>query len=145
MIILPSVADVLRGVVHDIQTNLKPGIEDPVQQAQLDTIIGVLTGCAIRSKYEGAWIEEEISAISKVSGRYSDADLTSPALNKAMSELETASDPKARYQAASEMLSSLSEIEANADLSKQVWGLMEQRLENETRIIGGGFEAAGRG
>jgi hypothetical protein len=30
------------------------------------------------------------------------------------------------------------------ELASEVWSLMEQRLQHEAYIIGGGFEAAGR-
>ena len=51
------------------------------------------------------------------------------------------------YQAASETLSAMSDIgaAAGADLSAQLFELFEQRLAHEAQIIGGGFEAAGRG
>ena len=36
-------------------------------------------------------------------------------------------------------------VAAGADLSAQLFELFEQRLAHEAQIIGGGFEAAGRG
>jgi len=51
------------------------------------------------------------------------------------------------YEAASETLSAMSDIGSvsGKDLSEKLFALFELRLDNESQIIGGGFEAAGRG
>ena len=47
MLISPSVSEILRGVTHEMETSLKQGLNDPVKNAQIDPIIGVLSSCAV--------------------------------------------------------------------------------------------------
>ena len=66
---------------------------------------------------------------------------------QSLSGIETCVDDNSLYEAASEALSAMSDIGASVgpDLSAKLFSLFEQRLHNEAQIIGGGFEAAGRG
>ncbi|WP_416878473.1 hypothetical protein [Litorimonas sp.] len=147
MIISPSISQVLRGVIHEMNTNLKEGLADPVKKGQIDTIIGVLGSCAVRVDCQSTFIKEEADAISAMAKEYQAEEKATPHLEDAIEKLSQASDDHTLYQAASETLSAMSDIgdSAGPDLSRKLFGLLEQRLENELKIIGGGFEAAGRG
>ena len=61
--------------------------------------------------------------------------------------MEASESDEALYESASQTLSAMSDL-GNAvepELVSQLFSLLEQRLANEAKIIGGGFEAAGRG
>ena len=146
MIISPSISQVLRGIIYEMGGSLKEGL-DPVKSAQIDTIIGVLGSCAMRAEYQSQFIHQEANAIKTLGDSYVASGQGSDELRKALSEINAASDDESLYQAASETLSAMSDIgaAAGADLSAQLFDLFEQRLAHEAQIIGGGFEAAGRG
>jgi len=145
MIISPSISQILRGVIHEMGSSLKEDL-DPVKSAQIDTIIGVLGSCAMRAEYQSKFIHQEANAIKSLGDSYIASGQGSDELRKSLSEINAASDDESLYQAASETLSAMSDIGgAGANLSAQLFELFEQRLANEAQIIGGGFEAAGRG
>lgn len=146
MIISPSISEILRGVVHEMGSSLKLGLEDPVKQAQIDTIIGVLSGCAIRGDHEQAWIKDEVAAILVVADAFVDSGQSGEVLTAAVEKIDSGDPLEKQYQMASEILSLMGDLggRAGSDLSMRVWTLMEQRLQHESYIIGGGFEAAGR-
>jgi len=149
MIISPSISQVLRGLIHEMGGPLKEGL-DPVKSAQIDTIMGVLGSCAMRAEYQSKFIHQEANAanaIKSLGDSYVASGQGSDELRKSLSEINAASDDESLYQAASETLSTMSDIgaAAGADLSAQLFELFEQRLAHEAQIIGGGFEAAGRG
>ena len=147
MIISPSIAQILRGVIHEMSGTLKDGLEDPIKSAQIDTIVGVLGSCAVRADYQSRWISNEANDALSLAKAYQIANKSSADLDRAISAVSDASNDESLYQAASETLSVMSDIGAAAgdDLYTQLYALMAQRLENEMQIIGGGFEAAGRG
>ena len=147
MIISPSISQVLRGVIHEMNTSLKEGLSDPVKKGQIDTIIGVLGSCAVRVEYQSTFIKEEAEAIADLAQAYQKQGKATSELKGATENLSKASDDHVLYQAASETLSAMSDIgeSAGPELSQKLLGLLEQRLGNELKIIGGGFEAAGRG
>ena len=62
MIISPSVANVLRGIIHELGGTFKDGL-DPVKSAQIDTIIGVLGSCAMRVEHQSRFIKDEAERI----------------------------------------------------------------------------------
>ena len=68
-------------------------------------------------------------------------------LMKYVKDMEASESDEALYEAASQTLSAMSDLgnAAEPDLVVQLFALLEQRLANEAKIIGGGFEAAGRG
>lgn len=146
MIISPSVSQVLRGIIHEMGGPFKDGL-DPVKSAQIDTIIGVLGSCAMRADHQSEFIHQEANAIKSLGDSYVASGHITSNLKHSLSEIETCVDDNSLYQAASEALSAMSDIGASAgpDLSAQLFSLLEQRLANEAQIIGGGFEAAGRG
>lgn len=146
MIISPSISEILRGVIHEMGTTLKQGLEDPVKQAQIDTMIGVLSGCAVRSDHEQSWINDEVKAICEVANEFVASEHKTKALTKAVNEFNSDDPLPEQYQKASEILSQMGDLgnSVGDDLSNKVWTLMEQRLLHESYIIGGGFEAAGR-
>ena len=129
MLISPSISEILRGVTHEMGTSLKQGLNDPVKNAQIDTIIGVLSSCAVRSENEKEWMKKEVTSILSVAKDFDSNE----------------SDEK-KYQSASNILSLLGDLGSSLgeELASEVWSLMEQRLQHEAYIIGGGFEAAGR-
>lgn len=146
MIISPTVSQVLRGVIHEMGGTLKKGL-DPVKAAQIDTIISVLGSCAVRVDHQTQFINDEVNSIITLAKRYMKDGKTTAKLKTAMDKTEKADTDFARYEAASHVLSAMSDIgsDAGKDLSEKVFELLEQRLGNEAIIIGGGFEAAGRG
>ncbi len=147
MIISPSTSQILRGVIHEMSGTLKDGLKDPIKCAQIDTIIDVLGSCAVRAEHQSRLISDEAAAVTTLGKAYQNAKKASPEIDRSMSALLGASNDENLYQAASEALSAMSDIGAAAgdNLYSQLYAIMEQRLENEMRIIGGGFEAAGRG
>ena len=147
MIISPSVSQILRGIIHEMSGTLKEGLEDPIKSAQIDTIIGVLGSCAVRADYQSRLILDEVTAAKDLAAAYQKAGKSSPEIDRAIAEISKATDDESLYQAASEAISAMSDIgrAAGNNLYTQLHNLMAQRLENEMKIIGGGFEAAGRG
>ena len=146
MIISPSIAEVLRGIIHEIGGPFKNDL-DPVKSAQIDTIIGVLGSCAMRADHQARFIKEETSAIQNLAKKYIASGGSSDVIKTCLSDMESAQTDEALYEKASETLSAICDMghAIGPDLSNEVFALLEQRLTNEATIIGGGFEAAGRG
>lgn len=146
MIISPSISQVLRGLIHEMGGSLKTGL-DPVKSAQIDTIIGVLGSCAMRAEHQSKFIFDEANAAKSLGLAYVKSGHASTALTKSLSAIDASRDDNSLYEAASQAVSAMSDIgeAAGAALSKRLFALLEQRLANEAQIIGGGFEAAGRG
>ena len=147
MITSPTIAQILKGIVHEMSTSLKDGLEDPIKLGQIDTICGVLSACAVRADHETDWMDEEIKAIMGVGLEFLSAGKATADLDRALKTFEPAASSLERYDAASNVLSLMSDIGSDAgdDLSNKVWKLMQQRLTHEGYVIGGGFESAGRG
>jgi len=147
MILSPSIAQILRGVAHEMGTSLKAGLDDPIKIGQIDTICGVLAACAVRADYQEQWIDEEVEAILAVGLQFIEAGKATPALDEALKSYDTSSSSAVRYDSASNILSLMADIGSDVGdvLSARVWKLMQQRLTNEGYVIGGGFESAGRG
>ena len=146
MIVSPSVSQILRGIIHEIGGDFKDSL-DPVKSAQIDTIIGVLGSCAVRADYQSKFIREEADAIKDLARKYMSAKHSPTTLMKYVKDMEASESDEALYEAASQTLSAMSDLgnAAEPDLVVQLFALLEQRLANEAQIIGGGFEAAGRG
>ena len=146
MIILPSVAQILKGVIHEMNTSLKAGLEDPVKRAQIDTMVGVLSSCAVRTEHETVWMIKEVKAIRSVANKFVKAGHGEQALKLSLSEFDATTSPAEQYDSASNLLSLMADVgsDAGTELSAEIFALMELRLEHEGYIIGGGFEAAGR-
>lgn len=146
MIISPSVAQILKGVIHEMNTSLKTGLEDPVKRAQIDTMIGVLSSCAVRTEHETDWMLKEVSAIRSAAEKFVKAGHGARSLRSSQSSFDETASPAKQYDAASNILSLMADAgsDAGTELSAEVLALMELRLEHEGYIIGGGFEAAGR-
>lgn len=147
MIISPSVSQVLRGIAHEMSTSLKDGLDNPVKSAQIDTIVGVLTTTATRAENESRIIAEETAAILKTADDMVQANAATAELNEALKQYHEADSDAERYDKASCVLSCMGDIgtQAPAELYAAIRELMTQRLNNENFLIGGGFEAAGRG
>ena len=146
MIVSPSVSQILRGIIHEIGGDFKDSL-DPVKSAQIDTIIGVLGSCAVRADYQSKFIREEAGAIKGLAENYLSAQHSPKILTKCLKDMEASESDEALYESASQTLSVMSDLGNTAapDLTAQLFSLLEQRLANEAQIIGGGFEAAGRG
>ncbi len=146
MIISPTVSNVLRGIIHELGGPLKDGL-DPVKSAQIETIIAVLGSCAMRAEYETSFINEEAKAVRALSQKYLEAGIASEHIRHCLNAQDLAEDSAAIYEASSQALSALSDMgrAAGTELNKELLELLGQRLTNEMQIIGGGFEAAGRG
>ena len=146
MIVSPSVSQILRGIIHEIGGDFKDSL-DPVKSAQIDTIIGVLGSCAVRADSQSKFIREEADAIKDLARKYMSAKHSPKTLMKYVKDMEASESDEALYEAASQTLSAMSDLgnAAEPDLVVQLFALLEQRLANEAKIIGGGFEAAGRG
>jgi len=147
MIISPSVAQILRGVVHEMGTSLKAGLDDPIKLGQIETICGVLSACAVRADFEDQWVQEEVEDILTIGLKFVEQGKATPALDEALKSFDVSAASADRYNRASSILSLMGDIgsQAGPELSNEVWRLMQQRLKNEGNIIGGGFESAGRG
>ena len=146
MIISPSISEILRGVTHEMGTSLKQGLSDPVKIAQIETIIGVLSSCSVRSENEKEWMKQEIASILSVAKKFDLSHHSSNKLSEALKSFNDNESDERKYQLASNILSLMSDlgVAVGEELSSEVWSLMEQRLQHEAYIIGGGFEAAGR-
>jgi hypothetical protein len=146
MIISPSIEQVLRGIIHEMGGSLKEGL-DPVKTAQIDTIIGVLGSCAVRVDNQSKFIRDEVDAIRSLALEFKTHGQSNPMLETGLSAMATANTDLELYETASQTLSAMSDIglAAGKELSEKLHVLFEMRLGNEAQIIGGGFEAAGRG
>ena len=146
MLISPSISEILRGVTHEMGTSLKQGLNDPVKNAQIDTIIGVLSSCAVRSENEKEWMKKEVTSILSVAKKFVSNDHSSDKISKALKDFNSNESDEKKYQSASNILSLLGDLGSSVgeELASEVWSLMEPRLQHEAYIIGGGFEAAGR-
>ena len=146
MLISPSISEILRGVTHEMETSLKQGLNDPVKNAQIDTIIGVLSSCAVRSENEKEWMKKEITSILSVAKKFDANDKSSDKLSIALKDFNSNETDEKKYQSASNILSLMGDLGSavGKELASEVWLLMEQRLQHEAYVIGGGFEAAGR-
>jgi len=107
---------------------------------------GVLAAVAVRTEHEDRVIDEEVTAIMSTANNYLSAGKDSTALAKAVDAFDEKVAAAKRYEQASEILSLMSDIgsDAGPELCAELRQLMSQRLQNETAVIGGGFEAAGR-
>ena len=146
MIVSPSVSQILRGIIHEIGGDFKDSL-DPVKSAQIDTIIGVLGSCALRAEYQSKFIRQEADAIKDLAEKYLSAKHSPKTLTQCLKDMEASESDEALYESASQTLSAMTDLgnAAEPELVSQLFSLLEQRLANETKIIGGGFEAAGRG
>ena len=146
MIVSPSVSQILRGIIHEIGGEFKDSL-DPVKSAQIDTIIGVLGSCAVRADYQSKFIREEAESIKSLAEKYLSAKHSPKTITKCLKDMEASESDEALYESASQTLSAMSDLgnAAEPELVSQLFSLLEQRLANEAKIIGGGFEAAGRG
>ena len=146
MIVSPSVSQILRGIIHEIRGDFKDSL-DPVKSAQIDTIIGVLGSCALRADYQSKFIRQEADAIKDLAEKYLSAKHSPKTLTQCLKDMEASESDEALYESASQTLSAMTDLgnAAEPELVSQLFSLLEQRLANETKIIGGGFEAAGRG
>ena len=146
MIVSPSVSQILRGIIHEIGGEFKDSL-DPVKSAQIDTIIGVLGSCAVRADYQSKFIREEAESIKSLAEKYLSAKHSPKTITKCLKDMEVSESDEALYETASQTLSAMSDLgnAAEPELASQLFSLLEQRLANEAQIIGGGFEAAGRG
>ena len=146
MIVSPSVSQILRGIIHEIGGDFKDSL-DPVKSAQIDTIIGVLGSCALRADYQSKFIRQEADAIKDLAEKYLSAKHSPKTITKCLKDMEVSESDEALYETASQTLSAMSDLgnAAEPELASQLFSLLEQRLANEAKIIGGGFEAAGRG
>jgi len=147
MIVSPSVSEILRGVVHEMSTSLKEGLDNPVKSGQIDTIVGVLSAAAMRCDHQSRIVEEETAAILEVATRCVTENKADAALTQWVSEYDSDAPEAQRYNHASEALSRLADLgtDVGEELYAAIRALMTQRLTNESILIGGGFEAAGRG
>lgn len=147
MIISPSISQILRGVIHDMNTSLKQGLADPVKVAQIDTMVGVLGAAAIRADHQRAMVAEETTAILSAAQQFVDARKASETLKEALARFSDTASDEDQYEQASQVLSEMADLgmDAGESLYAVVRELMLQRLDNENKVIGGGFEAAGRG
>ena len=146
MIVSPSVSQILRGIIHEIGGEFKDSL-DPVKSAQIDTIIGVLGSCAVRAEYQSQFIRQEADAIKDLAGKYLSAQHAPKTLTNCLKDMDASESDEALYESASQTLSAMSDLGSTVELElvAQLFSLLEQRLANEAKIIGGGFEAAGRG
>ena len=146
MIVSPSVSQILRGIIHEIGGEFKDSL-DPVKSAQIDTIIGVLGSCAVRAEYQSQFIRQEADAIKDLAGKYLSAQHAPKTLTNCLKDMDASESDEALYESASQTLSAMSDLGSTVEpeLVAQLFSLLEQRLANEAKIIGGGFEAAGRG
>ncbi|MEM9384800.1 MAG: hypothetical protein AAGA68_07045 [Pseudomonadota bacterium] len=146
MIVSPSVPEILRGLMHEMGTSLKEDLKDPVKLAQIDTIIAVLGAAATRVDLQSQIVATETAAILSAVGEVLASGTGSPALKQALEAYDESAEELVRYEAASRMLCVLGDL--GEDLGSAAYAtvrrLMEQRLANEERLIGVGFEAAGR-
>ena len=146
MIVSPSVSQILRGIIHEIGGEFKDSL-DPVKSAQIDTIIGVLGSCAVRAEYQSQFIRQEADAIKDLAGKYLSAQHAPKTLTNCLKDMDASESDEALYESASQTLSAMSDLGSTVELElvAQLFSLLEQRFANEAKIIGGGFEAAGRG
>ena len=146
MIVSPSINNVLRGIIHELGGSFKDGL-DPVKSAQIDTIIGVLSSCAMRVQHQSNFIKDEAKAIRALCEKYNNSGAIKGKLSKYLSDIDSSEDEATLYESASKALSAMSDIGSSAEpeLSQELLALLDQRLANEMQIIGGDFEAAGRG
>lgn len=146
MINSPSVAEILNGVVHEMSTSLKEGLNDPVKAAQIDTIIDVLSAAATRVKIQSTIIDDEVEAILRVGNEFISSGQATAELTTKVNAYDAAASADERYEIVSQILSLMSDVgqSAGEKLYQDVRALIQQRLENEAALIGGGFEAAGR-
>ena len=146
MIVSPSVSQILRGIIHEIGGEFKDSL-DPVKSAQIDTIIGVLGSCAVRAEYQSQFIRQEADAIKDLAGKYLSAQHAPKTLTNCLKDMDASESDEALYESASQTLSAMSDLGSTVELElvAQLFSLLDQRLANEAKIIGGGFEAAGRG
>ena len=101
----------------------------------------------MRADHQARFIKEETSAIQNLAKKYIASGGSSDVIKTCLSDMESAQTDEALYEKASETLSAICDMghAIGPDLSNEVFALLEQRLTNEATIIGGGFEAAGRG
>ena len=146
MIVSPSVSQILRGIIHEIGGEFKDSL-DPVKSAQIDTIIDVLGSCAVRAEYQSQFIRQEADAIKDLAGKYLSAQHAPKTLTNCLKDMDASESDEALYESASQTLSAMSDLGSTVELElvAQLFSLLDQRLANEAKIIGGGFEAAGRG
>jgi len=110
MLISPSISEILRGVTHEMGTSLKQGLNDPVKNAQIDTIIGVLSSCAVRSENEKEWMKKEVTSILSVAKKFVSNDHSSDKISKALKDFDSNESDEKKYQSASNILSLLGDL-----------------------------------
>ena len=110
MLISPSISEILRGVTHEMGTSLKQGLNDPVKNAQIDTIIGVLSSCAVRSENEKEWMKKEVTSILSVAKKFVSNDHSSDKISKALKDFNSNESDEKKYQSASNILSLMGDL-----------------------------------
>ena len=92
-------------------------------------------------------MDEKGSNITSLgSKKFVSNDHSSDKISKALKDFNSNESDEKKYQSASNILSLMGDLGSalGEELASEVWSLMEQRLQHEAYIIGGGFEAAGR-
>lgn len=146
MINSPSVAQIIRGIVHEMSTSLKDGLEDPVKSAQIDTIVDALSAAATRVDIQSQIIAQEEASILSVAKEFVSSNNASDSLTASIAAYDADASANQRYEMVSQILSCMADIgkDSGDKLYQDVRELILQRLQNESALIGGGFEAAGR-
>lgn len=144
----PTTDAVLRGIVNDLNEQIKPALHDDAASVALGMIVQILQGCAARAAHEIAWMHEEIADIVAALDGVGD-----PAVRVALAVLAAApaglelATVIVRYDLASRALSAGIEgayERGDAELVERLRLLLEQRNAHEMNIVGA-LALVGRG
>jgi len=148
MIVEPGIAAQLRAISRDLRAIVEPAVADRGVLVIVQMMAELLEALATRSTGEVSWMRSESDAILAFAARLAAAHPTANALRDALERAASAGgELSARYADASECLSCAAEValhEGTPAERTEVRGLLLQRLEHETAIIGENFQPLGR-
>jgi hypothetical protein len=149
----PTTPQLIEAVCVELETKVAPAVTETTAAVALAMATAVLRGAAARSGSELAWMREEADAVEAVAERFVGSVPDTEALAEALEAYRSQrtgslylDDALGDYERASEVLSRTVEAayaSGDADRKAEAAALMEQRMANETAVIGV-FEAAGR-
>lgn len=154
MISRPTTTQLLEVVRQELTDRVAPAVTDPQVATSLHMIDHILRTLAVRAEHELGWMAEEMAAIENVGQRVAASALPgAAAVAEALTEFRAevspslhAADVTADYNRATEVLSRAVEatFASDGDLRAAVTALLDQRLANETDVIGEDFALVGR-
>jgi hypothetical protein len=152
MISKPSSSQVLRAIAAQLSARVLPAVSDPVVCVELQMMIGVVGGLAVRAEHEIAWMVAETERVATLAAGLDDELRADPEVVAALADLGAApsgldlESVQQRYDIGSRLLCRISDLAHAGGVGATLAGVRAQydeRIAHELRIAGV-FQAVGR-